>query len=129
MDPALLIEQARAARHAGDTAGALDLYRRALGTSGDDAATRAHCQRHIGDLAREMGEPDAARTALREAEAYYRQTDDPLSLANTLRLLALIDGIRDHWEEARALYLRAAATGLPLTEAIAECDRQLASGR
>lgn len=129
MDAASLIEQARAARRAGDTAGALDLYRRALEASGEAAAVRAHCQRHIGDLANEMREPETARAALREAEAHYRQTDDPLSLANTLRLLALIDGTRDHWQEARALYLRAAAMGLPLTEAIAECDRQLASGR
>ena len=88
---------------------------------------KAHCLRHIGDLALELGRADEARAAIAGAEAFYRAAgDDPLALANTLRLRGLNHGDRDAWQEARALYAAMAADrDLPLEAAIAECDRHL----
>jgi tetratricopeptide (TPR) repeat protein len=122
-----LISQAYARRRTGDAEGALALYRRAeLGLAGD-AKGRAHCLRHIGDLERELGRRGEAREALRKAEHLYRgPAADSLSLANTVRLQALLESDPARWREARALYEQAAAeTGLDLTAAFAECDRHL----
>lgn len=118
-----LIRQARAARDAGDVGAALGFYRAALGATANDTE-RAHCLRHIGDLARELGRKDEALVALKEAEALYRsRVTDTLALANTVRLLALTEGNTTRWRDARTLYLQAATeTGLDLRPAIAECD-------
>jgi tetratricopeptide (TPR) repeat protein len=123
-----LIEQARTARHGGDTAGALAFYLRAERASPEDPSARAHCLRHIGDLEREHGRIDAARAALAEAERLYRGLPgETLSLANTVRLRALLDGEAQAWREARALYSRAAdEQSLDLGAALDECDRHLA---
>ncbi len=120
-----LIDQARRARRDGDRATALDLYRAAAAGAGG-ATQRAHCLRHIGDLAHELGRDDEARAALDEAEVLYRgAVDDPLSLANTIRLRALLDDDRMAWREAGALYDAAALrTGLDLAVAVEECARR-----
>jgi hypothetical protein len=63
---------------------------------------------------------------LLSAEALYRGLADDLSLANTLRLLGLIDAEPERWREARRLYVGVAErTNLPLGKAIAECDLRL----
>lgn len=123
-----LIERARAARQVGDMGAALALYREAELASSEHPSARAFCLRHIGDLEREQGRIDAARTALAEAERLYREAPgDTLSLANTVRLRALLDGEPHAWREARALYSRAADEhGLDLGAALEECDRHLA---
>lgn len=102
---------------------ALDLYRRAA-SSFDAPSDIAHSLRHVGDLARELGDSALSREALDDAEVLYRtRVSDPLALANTVRLLALLDGDHDRWREAGMLYRAAAAQGLDLTDALAECKR------
>lgn len=122
-----LIKRAHAARRGGDAVGALALYRAARDQSDGDLSARAHSLRHIAELMFELEQDKDARVALDAAEALYRgPVSDTLSLANTLRLRALLDGDAAHWMEARALYVRAAAeTGLDLAAALAECDRRL----
>ena len=124
-----LVERARAIRRAGDSAASLTLYRQATTAFGEDPSGRAHCLRHIGDLERELGRPAEAREALHEAESLYRTSvNDVLSLANTLRLLAILDGDRAMWQDARSLYQKAGIeTGLDLRAAFAECDKHLAA--
>jgi tetratricopeptide (TPR) repeat protein len=121
-----IVAQARATRHAGDLAGALALYRDALAAAANET-DRAHCLRHIGDLARAQGLEGEAVVALRRAETIYRAgVGDTLSLANTVRLLALVEGNASGWQEARALYAKAAdESGRDLREAIAECDHHI----
>lgn len=124
--PEILVSRARELRRAGDLPGALDLYRRAAAGS-VDRAQLAHCLRHVGDLARETGDRTTARDALGRAETIYRcEVSDALGLANTVRLRALIDDDAAQWRDARLLYIAAAADGLDLSAAIAECDRHLA---
>ena len=125
-----LIREAYARRRAGDAEGALALYRSAERVLDGDEKGRAHCLRHVGDLALELGRRDEARDALQQAESLYRgPVADTLSLANTVRLLALLallESDSSRWREARALYARAATeTKLDLTAAFAECDRRL----
>ena len=120
-------DRAREARRAGGVAAALDLYRQAGDAFGEDLTGRAHCLRHIGDLAIVLDRLAEARTALSEAESLYRSSvRDTLSLANTVRLLAILDGGSERWREARSLYGDAALElGLDLREAIEECDRHM----
>ena len=122
-----LIREAYARRRAGDAEGALALYRSAERVLDGDEKGRAHCLRHVGDLALELGRRDEARDALQQAESLYRgPVADTLSLANTVRLLALLESDPSRWRAARALYEQAAAeTGLDLTAAFEECDRRL----
>ncbi|HEY1604135.1 MAG TPA: hypothetical protein VGF77_00885 [Allosphingosinicella sp.] len=124
-----LVSRAYEARRRGEAGAALALYREAAAASADDPAGRAHCLRHVGDLEREAGRPAEARAALAEAEALYRRTaGDILSLANTVRLVALVDGSPERWREARALYEQAGEeSGLDLGPAFAECDRHLSA--
>ena len=125
-DPLMLIEQARVARGAGNRTAALALYNEASSIR-NDAAVRAHCQRHMGDLARELGRPDEARAALLNAERLYRtEVNDSLGLANTIRLLALLDDDPLRWRDARELYeLAATQCGSNLNAALDECARNL----
>lgn len=125
-----LVEDAYRVRRAGDPEASLALYREAERVFADYPAGRAHCLRHIGDLARELDRREDARAALTEAERLYRSAvSDGLSLANTVRLLALLDGDGARWREARALYAAAAReTGCDLNAALAECDRRLSGG-
>lgn len=122
-----LLEQAREARRYGDAGGSLLLYRQAAHAFGGDATGRAHCLRHIADLLREQGKGDEARPMLHEARTLYEtKVEDTLSLANTVRLLAIVDDDRDLWQQARVLYERAAQEGgFDLRPALAECDRHL----
>jgi len=121
-----LLALARDAHRTGDASAALDLYHRAAAAS-SDPADLAHCLRHVGDLARQAGDREAAREALDRAEYLYRETvSDPLSLANTMRLRALLDGSTGRWREARQLYEAAATDGCDLADALDECDRHLA---
>lgn len=126
IDPLTLVEQARVARGAGNRPAAFELYGEASSIS-QDAAIRAHCQRHMGDLARELGRPDEARAALLNAERLYRtEVSDSLGLANTIRLLALLDDDPVRWRDARKLYkLAATQCGPNLNAALDECDRHL----
>jgi tetratricopeptide (TPR) repeat protein len=122
-----LVRYAYTLRRDGDAAAALNAYRAACEAFGAQDQGRAHCLRHIGDLARELGHQDEARTAIHEAERLYRTTvDDTLALANTLRLRALLDDDKTAWSEARTLYQRVAdEKGLDLAPALAQCDAHL----
>ncbi len=121
-----LVRYAYTLRRDGDAAASLQAYRAACEAYTQDSG-RAHCLRHIGDLARELGLQDEARAAIREAERLYRTTvDDTLALANTLRLRALLDDDKTAWSEARTLYQRVAdEKGLDLALALAQCDARL----
>ena len=122
-----ILQRAYALRRRGEPQEALQAYREACAAFGSDREGRAHCLRHIGDLEMELGSREKARAALDEAEALYRNgVDDTLALANTLRLLALLDDNKSIWADARSHYIRAAAlTGLDLEPAVAECDGHL----
>jgi tetratricopeptide (TPR) repeat protein len=122
-----LIQRAYALRRKGERTSSLKTYREACNAFGEDDEGRAHCLRHVGDLARELGYRDEARAALQEAEALYRgPVNDPLALANTVRLLALLDDDTTLWTEARSLYQHAALkTGMDLEPALRECDGHL----
>ncbi|GAA0539393.1 tetratricopeptide (TPR) repeat protein [Rhizomicrobium palustre] len=124
--PNTLLHKAQALHRAGNIAAALEAYRDAA-LSGD-AACRAHCLRHIGDLALTLGLAAEAEAALSEAETLYRNTvPNSLALANTLRLRALLTGAPAQWRAAKAAYHSAAAqTGLDLRAAFDECDAHLA---
>lgn len=126
IDPFVLIEEARVERGAGNRSAAFELYNEASSVS-QDAAVRARCQRHMGDLARELGRADEARAALRNAERLYRtEVNDTLGLANTMRLIALIDDDPSIWQDARELYeLAASQRRIDLHAALDECDRHL----
>jgi hypothetical protein len=83
----------------------------------------------MGDLARELGRPDEARAALLKAEQLYRnEASETLGLANTIRLLALLDDDPARWRAARKLYeLAASQRGINLDAALDECDRNLST--
>jgi arsenate reductase len=128
------IDAARAARAAGDIAGAIAGYAAAALASeaAGDVALLAHALRHVGDLQFEAGDPVASAASLRKALGHYRGlgAGHDLDLANTLRGLArataAIDGparALDAWREARDLY---AACGVDA--GVVECDRRLAEG-
>jgi tetratricopeptide (TPR) repeat protein len=121
-----LVRHAQTLRRDGNAVEALKAYRAACEAYTQDSG-RAHCLRHIGDLARELGLQDEARAVLQEAERLYRTTlSDTLALANTLRLRALLDDDKTAWSEARTLYQRVAdENGLDLAPALAECDARL----
>lgn len=123
-----MVRHAYALRRDGNVTSSLQMYREAFRAFGTQDEGRAHCLRHIGDLALELGYREEARAALLEAEALYRSSvDDTLSLANTLRLLALLEGEKSIWSQAKALYERVAnERGLDLDPALAECDFHLA---
>lgn len=119
-----LIKLAYAQRAEGHIEAALQLYTDAEAECEDDAL-RAHCQRHRGDILRELGQPGAAKAHLESAEHLYRQLgNDPLSLANTLRGLALLYSREPDasalWAEAREIYAR-----LGIAEGVRECDEHL----
>ncbi|ESQ76293.1 hypothetical protein ABAC402_05310 [Asticcacaulis sp. AC402] len=122
-----LAESARSKRRSGDNPGAVTDYTRAEAayTLEGDKGGRAYCLRHRGDILRELGQTTEGEIRLREAERLYRQLDDPLGLANTLRCLALMrDDIAATalWLEARLLY-----QSLGVEAGIAEADCHLVS--
>lgn len=115
MDGARLVAEARAAREAGRSEEALDLYIQAAAAAlaAGDPLARAHRLRHVGDIHREAGRDDEALSLYSEALAIYRRCPDrsALDLANLLRPLAMLRekaGERQAaaalWAEARALY-------------------------
>ena len=95
---------------------ALDNYREAvrLWRGKVDPLIFAHTFRHLGDILREEGVRDEARTCYEEALAIYRSHREtaPLDLANTIRGYALLRGDSGDdaeeaaalWREARGLY-------------------------
>jgi hypothetical protein len=126
-----LIDQARSNVQRGNRADALTLYRQAADRAREsgDAEKLAHCLRHIGIITLDDNDNDAARSAGQEAVPIYRKCgDDPLGLANALRMTALACSALGEtrqaapcWVEARAIYLE-----LSIASGVAEADRWLA---
>ena len=126
-----LINQARTNLQLANGAEALDLYRKAADCArqAGDVGSLAHCLRHIGIIAIDENDNQAALAAGQEAVAIYREREeDSLELANALRVTALANaaiGQRDQavpgWIEARSIYLQ-----LGISSGVAEADRWLA---
>jgi tetratricopeptide (TPR) repeat protein len=127
-DASILINLAYSARRMGDLAASLQLYREAEAALHGHHWGRAHCLRHLGELARVLGRLDEARAARYEAEQLYRnEIADRLSVANTVRLLAMLEDERSKRREARQLYtLAAIETGLDLSQALDKNERRIA---
>ncbi len=125
-----LIDQARTNLQRGNRADALTLYRQAADRARQigEADRLAHCLRHIGIITLDDNNNEAARSAGQEAVAIYRKCgDDPLSLANALRITALARTALGEtrqaapcWVEARAIYLE-----LGIASGVAEADHWL----
>lgn len=127
-----LLQSAREARNFGRRDDALATY----GYAADMARTLgeerllAHALRHLSDLYRHTGDPNAAEATGREAITFYRRhaRTRPLDLANALRVRALAlqdlnrgDEATPLWREARNLYTEA-----DIVAGIEECDGNLA---
>ncbi len=127
-DPiAHLISQAKTSQQRGNAAEALALYREAEAHARESGnlVRLAYCLRHISAIALELNDNEAALSAGKEAVAIYREcADDPLGLANALRvtglaLAALGQGVDATacWAEARSLYQH-----LGIQAGVAEAD-------
>lgn len=132
-DPiAHLINQAKTNQQLGEATEALALYREAAARArqSGDVVRLAYCIRHISAVALEQDDKDAALIAGEEAVAIYRDSaDDPLGLANALRIMGLaqtalgqFDDSTACWAEARAIYQQ-----LGIQAAVAEADAWLAA--
>jgi tetratricopeptide (TPR) repeat protein len=93
----------------------------------------AYIARHLGDIHRENGQSDEAKSLLQESLDIYRRSLDTkvLDLANVLRPLALLHGsLGDHhsahefWQEAKVLY-----SAIRIVDGVTECDLHLGAGR
>jgi hypothetical protein len=115
MEPEIrqMVETAYATRRDSGPVAALEAYRAAAERAKaiDDPQGLAHAQRHVADLARELGDVEDSREAASEAVALCRGLGEPhtLDLANALRLLALAEeagggDAAQRWREARELY-------------------------
>ena len=110
---------------------ALDHYREAvkLYRGGVDPLRFAHTVRHLGDLLREEGVLDEARTCYKEALAIYRNHKEtsPLDLANTIRGFALLRGSAGETDEARVLWREARQLyeSVDVEAGVRESDRQI----
>ncbi len=125
------IASAREARRSGKTSDAIADYKRASSLARKDSMNDllAFALRHLGDLQQETGDFIQANQAIEETVAIYRvlNEDNPLNLANALRLHALaqealggtIPAI-ESWEEAHRLYLKAG-----INEGVQECQSHL----
>ena len=93
----------------------------------------AHTVRHVGDILRQLGQPERARGCYDEALAIYRghSATPPLDLANTIRGYALVRGDLHESESATALWgeARDLYASLDLQAGVAEADRWLNSHR
>jgi len=126
-----LLAAARQARNERRMDDALLGYRQAseLARHNRDQVQLAHALRHVSDVARELGRPEMALAAGREAVDLVRATLGApfLDLANALRVTAL--ALQDLgkpgesaplWREARDLY---AAADVP--DGVKECEENL----
>jgi tetratricopeptide (TPR) repeat protein len=132
-DPiAHLIHHAKTNLQIGNRAEALALYHEAAAHArqSGDAARLTYCLRHISAIMLEQDDNEAALSSGKEAVAIYREcADDPLGLANALRVTGLAHtalGQRDDatacWAEARAIYQQ-----LGIQVGVAEADGWLAA--
>jgi hypothetical protein len=124
--------EAKSARRQGRISDATALYEEAAQSfqAEQQPARWAHALRHAAEFAVKAGD---SGTGLREALAvleYYR-TSPPtaLEMANALRVAALAEAAageslsaREHWCEARALYMDAG-----VADGVVEADRRVAS--
>jgi tetratricopeptide (TPR) repeat protein len=122
-----LISQAKTSQQRGKAAEALAHYHKAAARArqSGDLVQLAYCLRHVSAIALELNDNEAALSAGEEAVAIYREcADDPLGLANALRVTGLAQaalGQRDEaaacWFEARNLYQQ-----LGIQAGVAEAD-------
>ncbi len=101
-----------------------------LRTCGADLLRLAHTIRHLADILRGDGAPDAATPLYEEALQIYRKDEgrSVLDLANTIRGFALLKDARGEreearrlWEEARGLY-----ESVHVQAGVEESERQIA---
>ena len=97
----------------------------------DEGRWIAYCRRHLGDIQRETGDFIAAESNLLTALEHFREPEhfDPLTVANILRPLALLndtlgrtDRATAFWSEALVCYSEA-----KVEAGIAECRAHLDS--
>ena len=113
-DPASALLRAQVNHVEGNAEQAIETYRLALDTAGDDPAARAKTLRGLGAALALAGRSEEAQTALEEALELQRAESppEPTLLARTLKLLAAIR--LAHWDSAGAA--EAAREALDLLE-------------
>ena len=126
-----MISLAKEQRNRGDLAAAEAGYAEAAALASSEGSPRlkAHCLRHVAELAAELGDGDRALAAADESLAIYRSDSEEqqLNIANAHRVRALALGVLDRnedsaqdWRSARGLYKE-----LGIEAGVAECDRRL----
>ena len=124
--------EAKSARRQGRLSDATALYEEAAESfqKEQQPARWAHALRHAAEFAVRAGD---CATGLREARVvleYYRSTPPTsLEMANALRVMALaesaageLDNAREHWGEARDLYMDAG-----VADGVVEADRRVSA--
>lgn len=95
----------------------------------DDPLQLAHAVRHLGDVHRHAGSPEAAHACYDEALTLYRNADAPptLDVANAVRPMAILQADLGNTGEALALWRKARdlyAT-VDIAEGVEEAERWL----
>ncbi len=122
-------------RRRGDRDAALECYEEAVALlrNSSDRLKFAHTIRHLGDLHREQSRWAEAEQCYMEALAEYRRHRLPgqLDLANAIRPYALLKTLTGRHDEARPLWLQAAAlyAAEGIDAGVEECCRQAGCDR
>jgi tetratricopeptide (TPR) repeat protein len=124
--------EAKSARRQGRLSDATALYEEAAQSFQQEQQPQrwAHALRHAAEFAVRVGD---CATGLREARVvleYYRSTPPTsLEMANALRVMALaesaageLDNAREHWSEARNLYMDAG-----VVDGVVEAERRVSA--
>lgn len=85
---------------------ALDRLERTELAADDRLRLRARCRVGLGQVAVERGEYDEAETLYRNALAAYRELDDQLGIADSLRHLGSVAQLRSNLDAAETRYAR-----------------------